>query len=632
MSRHKNLKSLIQDEYGYDDDYYYDDYDGYDDYSSSSRRSKPKPAAPKAKSAAPKAAAKAPQPKGAAPKAVTVKGAPLPTSTTKVSFGFASSNGTSAAAAAAAPKAEAKDKSQQQQQEKKKEEEVKPTVPAAAAVPTPAAAKQAAPAKAAQQAQQQQPKPGSAAAAATVALGKKEKERKEALEAEAKKEKKPRLALVCVGHVDAGKSTLMGHLLYLHGEVSQKQMHKFEKESKEMGKHSFRFAWVFDEHEEERSRGITVDVGVGHFETEHRSITLLDAPGHRDFIPNMISGAAQADVAILVVPATTGEFEGGFQDDGQTKEHAILVRSLGVQQLIVAVNKLDAVDWDEKRYNEILAQVTPFLIKQASFHPSNIWPVPVSGLTGENIKSRSDPRLCAWYKGPTLVELIDKFQPPERFADKPLRMSISDVFRSQTGLMVCGKVETGVVFPKDEVLVMPLGDTIQVKSIESRGKPLTLARAGDHVELCIKEPPDASLLMAGQIVCDKNRPVPLVTRFRARVITLNYKIPIVAGTEVVLFTSTASEPAHVSKLYAILDKSTGAVTKKGPRALPKGCSAEIEITTERPICLELFSEFRELGRFSLRRGVETVAVGIVTKISSATNRPAAGVPLFSPTS
>eukprot|EP00499_Haloplacidia_sp_CaronLabIsolate_P001296 CAMPEP_0196799166 /NCGR_PEP_ID=MMETSP1104-20130614/39504_1 /TAXON_ID=33652 /ORGANISM="Cafeteria sp., Strain Caron Lab Isolate" /LENGTH=515 /DNA_ID=CAMNT_0042169575 /DNA_START=1 /DNA_END=1545 /DNA_ORIENTATION=- len=266
------------------------------------------------------------------------------------------------------------------------------------------------------------------------------------LEEEEAKDKaagKDRLNLVVVGHVDAGKSTLMGHLLLKLGQVSDRAMHKFQKEAREAGKASFAFAWVLDEHAEERSRGVTIDVAVNEFETERRAVTLLDAPGHRDFIPNMITGAAQADAAVLVVPATTNEFETAFQEGGQTREHAVLVRSLGVAQMVVAVNKMDTVDWSRARFEEIVAQVGPFL-HSCGFRPDRLSFVPVSGLTGDNLASRGPAALSAWHSGACLAEAIDTFQPAVRPVRKPLRAVVSDVFRSSSmGHATVGcKVET----------------------------------------------------------------------------------------------------------------------------------------------------------------------------------------------
>lgn len=218
---------------------------------------------------------------------------------------------------------------------------------------------------------------------------------------------KPNLNLVVVGHVDAGKSTLMGHLLYVLGQVSEKTMKKYQRDSDRLGKGSFAYAWVLDETEEERNRGITIDVALTQFETPHRKITLLDAPGHRDFVPNMISGASQADVAILVVDATKGEFETGFEYGGQTKEHSLLARGLGVSQMIVAVNKMDTVEFSQERYNFIQAQLDEFL-RSIGLQSSQIFYVPCSGLLGENLVQSTSEQLKHWYHGPTLLEQIGK--------------------------------------------------------------------------------------------------------------------------------------------------------------------------------------------------------------------------------
>jgi len=234
---------------------------------------------------------------------------------------------------------------------------------------------------------------------------------------------KEAINLIVIGHVDSGKSTLMGHLLFQLGQVSQKIMHKYEQESRKLGKQSFMYAWLLDETEEERERGITMDVGQNRFETDHRVVTLLDAPGHKDFIPNMISGAYQADVAVLVVNATTGEFEAGFESGGQTREHALLVRSLGVSQLCIAVNKLDTVDWSHERFNNIRDKLKVFLTKQAGFRESDLNFIPCSGLTGENLtKVSSSQTLKSWYQGPTLVEVVDTMKTPVRDIDKPFRL------------------------------------------------------------------------------------------------------------------------------------------------------------------------------------------------------------------
>ncbi|OQV20192.1 HBS1-like protein [Hypsibius exemplaris] len=244
---------------------------------------------------------------------------------------------------------------------------------------------------------------------------------------------KPLINLIVIGHVDAGKSTLMGHLLYKLGRVDAKQMAKFEHEANKIGKSSFKYAWVLDETGEERSRGITIDVAQTSFETTNKCINLMDAPGHKDFIPNMITGTAQADVAVLVVDATRGEFETGFQSGGQTREHTLLARSLGVAQLVVAVNKMDTVNWSQERFDQIVQMLAPFF-KAVGFKDADVDFVPCSGFTGDNLtESPRTVEAAHWWTGPTLVERIDQFRPPVRQIDKPFRQIITDVFKSQAG-------------------------------------------------------------------------------------------------------------------------------------------------------------------------------------------------------
>ena len=405
----------------------------------------------------------------------------------------------------------------------------------------------------------------------------------------------------------------MGHLLYLLGRVSQRVMHRYEKESREAGKASFHFAWVLDQQEEERVRGITVDVAVNHFDTASKRVTLLDAPGHRDFIPNMISGAAQADAAVLVVPAVQGEFEAGFVEEGQIREHAILARSLGVAQLIVAVNKCDVVEWREERYRQILALLLPFL-KQTGFRERDVQCVPVSGLTGENLLTRKEAKL-AWYTGPTLLELIDQLALPKRSADKPFRCCVSEVFKSQTlGVTVAGRIDSGAVMKGDSVLILPQGEVGLVRGVEMNGEIIPVGRVGDNVDVGLRDLTDPSLLIPGSWLCDPAYPIPLTSHFKAQILTTALSTPLLQGATCVLHTQSASEEVVLTRLIAVLDKATNAVIKARPRVLSRGQSAEVEVSCKRLVPLELYREYRELGRFSLRRGVETVAVGIVTEL------------------
>ncbi|XP_016085413.1 HBS1-like protein [Sinocyclocheilus grahami] len=425
---------------------------------------------------------------------------------------------------------------------------------------------------------------------------------------------KPLLNLVVIGHVDAGKSTLMGHLLYLLGNVNKRTMHKYEQESKKAGKASFAYAWVLDETGEERDRGVTMDVGMTKFETDSKVITLMDAPGHKDFIPNMITGAAQADVAVLVVDASRGEFEAGFEAGGQTREHGLLVRSLGVTQVAVAVNKMDQVNWQQERFQEIVSKLGHFL-KQAGFKDSDVFYIPTSGLSGENLTTRCKVAdLTAWYTGPCLLEQIDAFKPPQRSVEKPFRLCVSDVFKDQgSGFCVTGKIEAGFIQTGDKVLAMPPNETCTVKGITLHDEALDWAAAGDHVSLTVTGM-DIIKINVGCIFCEPKEPIRACTRFRARILLFNIEVPITQGFPVLLHYQTVSEPATIRKLVSVLHKSSGEVLKKKPKCLSKGQNAVVEIQTQRPVALELYKDYKELGRFMLRYVGSTIAAGVVTEI------------------
>ncbi|CAJ1078207.1 HBS1-like protein isoform X1 [Xyrichtys novacula] len=425
---------------------------------------------------------------------------------------------------------------------------------------------------------------------------------------------KPLLNLVVIGHVDAGKSTLMGHLLYLLGNVNKRTMHKYEQESKKAGKASFAYAWVLDETGEERDRGVTMDVGMTKFETNSKVVTLMDAPGHKDFIPNMITGAAQADVAVLVVDASRGEFEAGFESGGQTREHALLVRSLGVTQLAVAVNKMDQVNWQQERFKEITSKLGHFL-KQAGFKDSDVFYIPTSGLSGENLTTRSSvSELTSWFSGPSLLEQIDAFKAPQRSVDKPFRLCVSDVFKDQgSGFCVTGKIEAGYIQTGDRILAMPPNETCTVKGITLHDEALDWAAAGDHVSLTVTGM-DIIKINVGCVFCDPKEPIRVCTRFRARVLLFNIEVPITQGFPVLLHYQTVSEPATIRKLISVLHKSSGEVLKKKPKCLSKGMNAIVEIQTQRPVSLELYKDYKELGRFMLRYVGSTIAAGVVTEI------------------
>uniref|UniRef100_A0A8C1R098 HBS1-like protein n=1 Tax=Cyprinus carpio TaxID=7962 RepID=A0A8C1R098_CYPCA len=461
----------------------------------------------------------------------------------------------------------------------------------------------------------------SAAPTPTRPTGKSKQQLNIRAELEKRQGGKPLLNLVVIGHVDAGKSTLMGHLLYLLGNVNKRTMHKYEQESKKAGKASFAYAWVLDETGEERDRGVTMDVGMTKFETDSKVITLMDAPGHKDFIPNMITGAAQADVAVLVVDASRGEFEAGFEAGGQTREHGLLVRSLGVTQLAVAVNKMDQVNWYQERFRDIVSKLGHFL-KQAGFKDSDVFYIPTSGLSGENLTTRSKVAdLTAWYTGPCLLEQIDAFKPPQRSVEKPFRLCVSDVFKDQgSGFCVTGKIEAGFIQTGDKVLAMPPNETCTVKGITLHDEALDWAAAGDHVSLTVTGM-DIIKINVGCIFCDPKEAIRACTRFRARILLFNIEVPITQGFPVLLHYQTVSEPATIRKLVSVLHKSSGEVLKKKPKCLSKGQNAVVEIQTQRPVALELYKDYKELGRFMLRYVGSTIAAGVVTEVKGSTYPP-----------
>jgi len=428
---------------------------------------------------------------------------------------------------------------------------------------------------------------------------------------------KAHLSVVVIGHVDAGKSTIMGHLLYLKGYVSEKTMNRYTKDSADMGKGSFSFAWVLDEHGEERQRGVTIDVAVSSFQTATKEITLLDAPGHRDFVPNMISGAAMADVAVLVLDSTIGEFEKGFKDDGQTKEHVQLARSLGVSYLIVAINKLDMSDWSEDRYNEIIGHIKPFL-KKSGFPTNVVSYLPLSGLTGENLTAKKNRKLTAWYTGPTLIEAIDQLKPPERAIDQSLRMVVSDIYKdaqSGLGIAIGGRIEAGYLAKTDKVLIQPLNELCSIKAIKYQNDNVDYAFSGRNVDIGLNDV-QLNMLSVGCILCDPMDPIPLVTQFEAQIMVYPNQRPILRGSLVSMHLQSLSEPACIRKLISLVDTKTGEIKQKRPKCLGAGAVAHVVITLQRPICLELYSKYKSLGRFSLRDCGKTLAAGIVTKLEA----------------
>jgi elongation factor 1-alpha len=297
---------------------------------------------------------------------------------------------------------------------------------------------------------------------------------------------KPHLSIVVIGHVDSGKSTSTGHLIYLCGGIDERTIEKFRKEAELIGKGSFAFAWVLDKLKAERDRGITINITLTKFETEKHHYTIIDAPGHRDFIKNMITGTSQADVSVLMISSQAGEFEAGVSKEGQTKEHALLAFTLGVKQMVVGINKMDhpSCNYSKDRYEEIKKEASTFL-KKGGYKVDTIPFVPFSGLTGENMKEGGNS--MGWYKGPTLIGALDTMSAPDRPLDKPLRLPINDVFKiSGIGTVPVGRVETGVIKPAMILRFTPSNLTSECKSVEMHHEQLAQANPGDNVGFSVR--------------------------------------------------------------------------------------------------------------------------------------------------
>jgi len=421
--------------------------------------------------------------------------------------------------------------------------------------------------------------------------------------------------IVVIGHVDAGKSTTTGHLIYKCGGIDKRTIEKFEKEAQEMGKGSFKYAWVLDKLKAERERGITIDIALWKFETPKYYFTIIDAPGHRDFIKNMITGTSQADCAVLVVASGTGEFEAGIAKNGQTREHALLAYTLGVKQMIVVVNKMDdkSVNWSETRFNEIKTEVSGF-IKKIGYNPDKVNFVPISGWCGDNMLERSTN--LTWYKGPTLLEALDSIEPPKRPSDKPLRLPLQDVYKiGGIGTVPVGRVETGVLKPGMVVTFAPAGVSTEVKSIEMHHEALTEATPGDNVGFNVKGLSIKDIRRGFVCGDSKNDPPAETESFNAQVIVLNHPGQIHNGYAPVLDCHTAHIACKFEEILAKVDRRTGAEGEKFPKNIKSGDAAMVRLVPSKPMCVESFAQYPPLGRFAVRDMRQTVAVGVIKEVA-----------------
>ncbi|KAA0148080.1 hypothetical protein FNF29_06875 [Cafeteria roenbergensis] len=486
--------------------------------------------------------------------------------------------------------------------------------PAPAPAPTPAPAPAPAPKPAAAA-----PAPAPAAAAAAAASSAADADEtsssltKEEVDAKlAECDPRDHVNVVFMGHVDAGKSTLSGNILYLTGMVDQRTIDKFTREAKAKNRESWFLAYIMDTDEQEREKGKTVEVGRAPFETENRRFTVLDAPGHKSFVPNMIQGASQADIGVLVISARKGEFEAGFDKGGQTREHAQLAKTLGVKELIVAVNKMDdpTVEWGEERFDEIKTALAPFL-KQSGFSKKRIRYIPISGLTGANVKEPLAAGVADWFSGPTLLQAFEDVKIPGRDPYSALRMPILDRF-NERGTIAMGKVEAGILFEGQRIMVMPLRERCRVDKIFLDDETeISVAKPGENVRVRLKGVTDDDV-MKGYVLCEPHAPVHAVTKFQAQLMlsNLDHKGIFTAGYKAIMHVHTADEEVTCDKIIAELNKKTGEV-KGRVRFVRDGdlCTAVLSLT--RRTCLEKYDDLQQLGRFTLRDEGRTIAVGKV---------------------
>ena len=415
---------------------------------------------------------------------------------------------------------------------------------------------------------------------------------------------KEHVNIIFIGHVDAGKSTLGGAILYVTGMVDQRTLDKYKREAKEMGRETWYLSWALDLTNEERAKGKTVEVGRGYFETEKRRYSILDAPGHKTYVPNMIGGASQADVGILVISARKGEYETGFEKGGQTREHAMLAKTQGVNKLVVVINKMDdpTVNWSHERYLECTGKLQQFLKATGYNIKTDIFFMPIAAQQTLGIKDRVPKDVCPWYDGPSLLEYLDGMQALERKVNAPFMMAVAGKYRDM-GTMVEGKIEAGVIKKGMNVTMMPNKQTVEVAAVYGETEDeMSIAQCGDQVRLRLRGIEEEDI-MPGFVLCSPKRLVHNVSQFEAQIRILDLKSILTAGFNCVLHVHAAIEEVTFAKLLHKLQKGTGRKSKLPPSHAKKGDSiiAILEVTGGAgSVCVERFEDYPQMGRFTLR--------------------------------
>lgn len=448
-------------------------------------------------------------------------------------------------------------------------------------------------------------------------------------------EEKPSIGLIVIGHenagtrvfcfvfqhqwpnvlrVSTGKSTTAGHFLYQLGKVDEQLMEQNAQESEECGQRSYKFAWIVDKKTEERERKSTIDISTAHFETQHYRYTIVDAPGHRDFVKNMITGVSAADVGILLVDARPTVFETQIGKDGQTREHALLAYTLGVKQLIVGINHMDQIEYSEEQYIHVKSVLSEYL-RKVGYKPMKIAMIPISGFEGDNLTKLSKENL-PWYTGPTLLESLDAVLPPRRQSALPLRMSIQDVHEIKKYTVLVGRIETGRMEVGMKVQIAPMPDTCcgVIKSLEIHKQPVQCAQAGDVVGCSVESLPAKDIKRGFVVSNADNRPATAIKCFEAQIIVMNHPGQITTGYCPMVDVHTAHVPCRFT-LKTKMDRRSGQVQEEHPEFVEMGDACLVDLEPIKDVCVESFAEFPALGRFAVRDAGAVVAVGVIKSVT-----------------
>ncbi|KAL3475587.1 P-loop containing nucleoside triphosphate hydrolase protein [Aspergillus californicus] len=441
-------------------------------------------------------------------------------------------------------------------------------------------------------------------------------------------EKKEHVNIVFIGHVDAGKSTLGGSILYVTGMVDERTLEKYRRDAKEAGRETWYLSWALDLTNEERAKGKTVEVGRAHFKVDvatndgvvERHFSILDAPGHKSYVHHMIGGASQADVGVLVISARKGEYETGFEKGGQTREHALLARNTGVQKLVVAVNKMDdpTVEWSKDRFQECTVKVSKFL-EALGYKKADLTFMPISAQRTLGVKDRIPSDICPWYSGPSLIEYLTDMKMPERNLNAPFMMPLSAKYRDM-GTMVEGRIEAGVIKKNSNCIIMPNRTKIEIAALYGETEDeISTATCGDQVRMRLRGVEEEDLL-PGFVMCSPKRLVHCVSAFEAKIRILDLKSILTAGFNCVMHVHSAVEEVTVAALLHKLEPGTGRKSKRPPPFASRGqmIIARIEVTSSAgAVCVERFEDYNQMGRFTLRDQGQTVAIGMITKLIDA---------------